>query len=59
MMYCGTSRTCPGSIMVPSMRTKKSFRPPKSRRAKPYAASEQDSRLPMMLSTTMTAELTR
>ncbi|WP_307836996.1 hypothetical protein [Plantactinospora mayteni] len=58
-MYCGTSSTCPGSIMVPSIRAKKSLRPVKFNRAKPYAASEQESRFPTMLSTTITNELAR
>ena len=58
-MYCGTSRTWPGSISVPSMRAKNSFRPVNSIRAKAYAAKAQEKMLPMMEKITTTMELIR
>src|SRR5438874_6633587 len=56
-MYCGTSTTWNGNMIVPSMSPNRIGLKRKSRRANAYAATEHENRLPMTDSPAMTAEL--
>jgi hypothetical protein len=57
MTYWGTSSTCEGSIIVPSMSANMPLRPRKSRREKAYAAMLQEMRLPTIVRTQSSSEL--